>query len=64
MDPNEEDEVSHAASATTSKKTTPNYPGPKPGVHYPLTVIYCGGKFHFVNMEFIRILSLEIYNDN
>ena len=41
MDPNEDDEQ-NTASATTPKKDL-GYPGPLPGVHYPLTVIYCGG---------------------
>lgn len=36
MDPNEDEE-----STTTTKKTL-NYPGPKKGVSYPLTLLYCG----------------------
>ena len=46
MDPKsnvEDDETVASASATTSEKKKPNYPGPKSGVQYPLNVLYCGG---------------------
>lgn len=42
MDPNLEEDESNTASAAVTKKM-PNYQGPKQGVKYPLTVIYCGG---------------------
>jgi len=43
MDPKDEDEVvANTATPVTGKKT-PTYPGPKPGISYPLSVIYCGG---------------------
>ena len=43
MDPNEEEEIS---SSNTKTKKIPNYPGPKEGVSYPITVLYCGGNLN------------------
>lgn len=57
MDPNEDDEQ-NTASATSPKKDL-GYPGPLPGVHYPLTVIYCGGKLHEYKLT-IKYLVLNI----
>ena len=39
----EDDDSSNTASASTQSRNKPNYPGPKPGVQYPLNVLYCGG---------------------
>ncbi len=32
-------------ATAASNVNKPNYPGPNPDVKYPLTVIYCGGRF-------------------
>ena len=55
MDPKsnvEDDESAGSASATAEAKKKPNFAGPKPGVQYPLNVMYCGGN-HFWNKIFI-----------
>ncbi len=62
MNPNskQDDEDDQATGSTASAvKEKPNYPGPKPGVKYPLTVIYCGGfrsKRFFLANFLIQIL--------
>ena len=49
MDPKttveDDDSTNGSASATAESKKKPNFPGPKPGVQYPLNVLYCGGLF-------------------
>jgi hypothetical protein len=40
----DEESIVASSSSTNASKKLPNYPGPKPNVNYPLTVIYCGGK--------------------
>ncbi len=42
---------------SASSKKIPNYPGPNPNVHYPLTVIYCGGKL-FNNYIFLSYIII------
>ena len=44
MDPSEEKAAS-TSGAASSDKPKPKYAGPKPGVKYPLSVVYCGGIF-------------------
>jgi hypothetical protein len=48
LDHADDDDADSIASASlgataASNVNKPNYPGPKPDVKYPLTVIYCGG---------------------
>lgn len=40
-----ENETSSAQSEVAHERKKLNYPGPKPGVKYPLNVLYCGGKY-------------------
>jgi hypothetical protein len=41
MDPADDENSTGASAQAATKK--PNYPGPKPGVKYPVEMIYCGG---------------------
>ncbi len=44
MNPNsKEDDDTTEPTVSSAPKEKPNFPGPKPGVKYPLTVDYCGG---------------------
>lgn len=43
MDPKTNVEEEDTVAASSELKKTPIYPGPKPGVQYPLNVLYCGG---------------------
>lgn len=45
MDPSEEKSSGAGAAAERAK---PNYEGPKPGVTYPLKMIYCGGMIYLI----------------
>jgi hypothetical protein len=48
MNPNsKEDEDTTETTASSAPREKPNYPGPKPGVKYPLKVIYCEGWYIF-----------------
>jgi hypothetical protein len=40
-----ENETNSAQSEVAHDKKKLNYPGPKPGVKYPLNVLYCGGEY-------------------
>jgi hypothetical protein len=39
----EESNINDEEALNIKKKSNINYPGPNPGVKYPLTVVYCGG---------------------
>jgi hypothetical protein len=42
------DPIDEKLGASGGEKPKPNYPGPKNGVVYPLTVVYCGGRHFFL----------------
>jgi hypothetical protein len=65
MDPksNIEEDESVSSASVTSEKKKPNYPGPKPGVQYPLSVIYCGGIFKILKNNFYNRLILQFNFD-
>lgn len=62
MDPSEEKAASSNAAAAASDKPKPKYAGPKPGVKYPLSVVYCGGILMRTRLKnlfiFIKILFI------
>ena len=45
MNKDEDDSVGGSSAAAAISQEKPSYPGPKPGVKYPLAVIYCGGEY-------------------
>lgn len=56
MDPSDE-----KLGASGGEKPKPNYPGPKNGVVYPLTVVYCGGRHYLFLLDFIFIFFSVFY---
>ncbi len=53
MNPNsKDDEDTTEPTSSSGPKEKPNYPGPKPGVKYPLTVLYCEGLCNFFIISF------------
>ena len=60
MNPNsKDDEDTTEPTSSSGPKEKPNYPGPKSGVKYPLTVTYCGG---LCNFFFNIILTIKLSN--